>query len=384
LSSHRVKAVLVAVLLFRLQLLLAPLLLFTARSWRGFLEGIFAIVFSLFLIGGLISLVALLFGTGPPIIALAACGAGFFFIVVLTPIATLLSRRCNFGEGAVGSHFLHKEPPSDATGWSDTEDDYVWLWVQLITRLYPWVPRHEAKATRAALRQLIAEVRSHPDYHRLARGNDYNSRHLIAGELDSHHCYSYRPEPREPGERFGLLVFLHGHGANYLVLLHALRPLADRLRLVLVAPTFGYGNWEAPGGVEAIERATRFGLEAFAIDRRRVILAGFSQGGAGVSRAAAAFPDTFTGLVFISGTMEMPVIASEAFATGWRGKPVLVIQGERDHNVKPRTVMAAVAQMEADGVKVTTHYDPESGHFLFLARLDEVREVIAKWIGEIV
>jgi predicted esterase len=380
-SSHSVKAVLVAVMLFRLQVMFAPLLLFTARSWRGRLEGFFGIIFSLFVIGGLVCLGALLFGLSPPVVAIGACAVGFGLILVFAPVANLLTRTCHFGEGAVGSHFLLKEPPSDSTGWSDMEDEYVWLWVQLLTRLDFWMPEGEARATRAALAELIDGVRAHPDYRGLARGNDYTSRHLICGQLDAQHCYSYRPEPREPGERFGLFVFLHGHGSNYLVLLHALRPLADRHRLVLVAPSFGYGNWEAPGAVEAIERSTRFGLEAFPIDPSRVFLAGYSQGGAGVSRAGAAFPGTFTGLVFISATMELPVIGSEAFAHGWKGKPVLVIHGERDRNVKPHTVTSAVAQMEADAVKVTTHYDAEGGHFLFVAKRDEVLEVMGRWIG---
>ena len=380
---HRVKTVLVAVMLFRLQLLFAPLMLVTARSWRGYLEGFLGVVFSFFVIGGLVCLGSLALGAEPPLGAVAACAVGFGLIFILAPFCTLLSRTHHFGEGAVGSHFLMKVPISDSTGFSPVEDEYVWLWTLLITRLDLWMPHHEAKATRTAVRTLIAEVHAHPDYDRLARASDYNSRGMISGQLDPHHCYSYRPEPREPGERFGLLVFLHGHGSNYLIMLHALRPLADRLRLVLVAPTFGYGNWEAPGGVEAIERATRFGLEAFPIDPRRVILAGFSQGGAGVSRAAVAFPRTFTGLVFISATMEMPVIAPEPFAQGWKDRPVLVIQGERDHNVKPHTVTAAVAQMEADGVKVSTHYDPDAGHFLFLAKLDEVRAVIGKWLASV-
>jgi predicted esterase len=379
-SSHSVKAVLVAVMLFRLQVMLAPLLLFTARSWRGRLEGFFGIIFSLFIIGGLVCLGAYAFGVSPPVIAIGACALGFGLIVVCVPIAMCLNRTCNFGEGAVGSHFLLKEPPTDTTGWSDMEDEYVWLWVQLLTRLDLWMPSAEAEATRVALADLIDAVRTHPDYRRLARGSDYNSRFLICGQLDARHCYSYRPEPREPNERFGLFVFLHGHGSNYLVLLHALRPLADRHRLVLIAPTFGYGNWEAPGSVEAIERATRFGLDAYPIDPNRVFLAGYSQGGAGVSRAGAAFAGTFTGLVFISATMELSVIGSEAFAHGWKGKPVLVIQGERDRNVKPHTVTAAVAQMEADAVRVTTHYDAEGGHFLFLAKRDEVLEVIGKWM----
>src|SRR5262249_57680434 len=112
-------------------------------------------------------------------------------------------------------------------------------------------------------------------------------------------------------ERFGLLVFLHPYRGNYLVFLHALRPLADEHRLVLVCPSFGYGNWEDAGGVEAVERARRFACEAFPIDRSRVFLGGLSQGGAGGSRAAAAAPGAVTRLAVLSG--------GAGPAAGWAG-----------------------------------------------------------------
>ena len=241
------------------------------------------------------------------------------------------------------------------------------------------MPRAEARAARERVAALLATVDERPDYRGLARISGRQIRRLLLGELDPHHCYSYRPAPHEPGEQFGLLVFLHGHGLNALFVVEALRPVCDRMRLCLVAPSFGYGNWEAPGGVEAIDRATRFGLAMPNVDPSRVFLGGYSQGGAGVSRAGATLSDQLSGLIYISPTMEMDVISSPAFAVGWRGRPVFVIQGGRDRNVHPRTVNAAVAQMEADGVRVTQHRDPDAGHFLFFAKLDEVTAVIASF-----
>ena len=77
--------------------------------------------------------------------------------------------------------------------------------------------------------------------------------------------------------------------------------------------------------------------------------------------------------------MELSVIGSDEFAAGWKGRPVLVIQGERDGNVSPASVTAAVQQMATDGVAVSEHRDPEAGHFLFFAKLEVVTEVVAAW-----
>ncbi|QJW95905.1 alpha/beta hydrolase [Frigoriglobus tundricola] len=315
---------------------------------------------------------------------LVALGA-FAFVLVTVPVLILTRRaprrRARTSRTTpVGSHFFQRTPPAPVARL-DAEDTLVWFLIQLVTRCDPLMPRAEARDTRVRVAELLAAVDERPDYRGLARISGRQIRRLLRGELDPHHCYSYRPEPREPGERFGLLVFLHGHGLNLLFALEALRPLCDRMRLCLVAPSFGYGNWEAPGGVEAVDRATRFGLAMPDVDPNRVYLGGYSQGGAGVSRAGAALRDRFAGLIYISPTMEPSVIGSPAFAAGWRGRPVLVIQGGRDHNVHPRTVDAATGLMEAAGVRVTQHRDPGAGHFLFFARLDTVTDWVSDWMA---
>ncbi|MBY0458355.1 MAG: hypothetical protein K2V38_13530, partial [Gemmataceae bacterium] len=45
-----------------------------------------------------------------------------------------------------------------------------------------------------------------------------------------------------------------------------------------------------------------------------------------------------------------------------------------------RSVDAAVELMEAGGVKVTQHRDPDAAHLLFFAELGEVTDVIAAWV----
>ncbi|MBN9121713.1 MAG: alpha/beta fold hydrolase [Planctomycetes bacterium] len=375
----RVKAVFVVAVMFLFVVAAAPVLVLFARSRRGRIEGTFGVALGTFLVSGLVWLCAPLVGAERPFVAGVVALTAAVAFVPLGALASALMRPCDYGEGPVGSHFLRAEPTPESVGWADVEDEYAWILVRLVTHFDPRVPTAEGRAARARVNELLAAIAERPEYRNIARISDGQSYRLLSGELDLEHCYSYRPEPRSPDERLGLLVFLHGHGSNYLFFVHALRPLCDRMRVALVAPSFGYGNWEAPGGTEAVERAARFGVSAIDPDPGRVFLGGISQGGAGVSRAAAAHPELFAGLIFISPTMEASVIGSEAFAEGWRGRPVLVVQGERDRNVRPESVTAACELMEAAGVSVAQHRDPDGGHFLFLAKLDEVTEVIAAW-----
>lgn len=376
---HRLKARGVAVGVLAAVLLAGPTLILCARSARGRVEGAFVLVLDVLVLAALVWLAAPLVGAERPgtakYLALGAAVAVF----PLSALTLLMHRKCDAGTGPVGSHFLNGDPKPDTAGWADIEDEYVWLLTLLVTRLNPLMPGAEARGTRAAIDAALQAVAESPDYRGLSRVSAVWAWRLFLGELDPQHCYTYRPEPRAPDERFGLLVFLHGHGTNYPFVVHLLRPLCDRLRLCLVAPSFGYGNWEARGGTEAIERAVRFGLTGFDADPGRVFLMGLSQGGAGVGRGGAALPGAFAGLIFVSPEMESQVLASPAFRDGWTGRPVLVIQGERDINVRPHTVDAACAALEAAGVKVTQHRDPDASHFLFFAQIDALTELIAGW-----
>jgi predicted esterase len=177
-----------------------------------------------------------------------------------------------------------------------------------------------------------------------------------------------------------MLLLIHGHGPNYLILLHAMRPLAEEQRMVIIAPSFGYGNWEAPGGVEAIERARKLCNERFLIDPQRVYLAGISQGGEGVSRAANDPPGEYAGLIYISAVMQMPTNCPYSLAKSFLSKPVLVIHGERDHHVRFHSIQPAIDEFESAKASVTKCFYADNNHFLFFARRHEILKRIADWM----
>ncbi len=77
-------------------------------------------------------------------------------------------------------------------------------------------------------------------------------------------------------------------------------------------PTFGFGFW-GPGGVAAVERARVDALARLPIDAGRVYLAGLSDGGKGVTRTAAAHPDHYRGLIYLSPTMLLAELGAPAF-----------------------------------------------------------------------
>ena len=297
--------------------------------------------------------------------------------VILWPVVylTFLPFRADPG-GRVGSVFLGPVWPR---GWQlalPPEQDALWLGASLVTRTDPGTTRAGDRRVRDGVRALLDDMAEYPDYRLLAPalplavwGSPFRPDH------GHHFCYV---PPHVPGERLGLLVGLHGHGGNSKLWLHAWRSFADDSRFAVVCPSFGYGNWEHPASTAAVGRCLDFALSHYPVDASRVVLAGLSQGGAGVGRAAAALPGRFAGLILLSPTIEQKVLDSPAFVGGWRGRPVLVIQGGRDRNVRPGPVTAAVGRMRAAGIAVTYHLDAEADHFLFFADLARTHRRVAR------
>lgn len=70
--------------------------------------------------------------------------------------------------------------------------------------------------------------------------------------------------------------------------------------------------------------------EAYGADPSRVFVGGFSQGGIMALAAMLTAPDRIAGVVCMSGRLLPEVLPHAASADALRGKPVLIIHGERD------------------------------------------------------
>ncbi len=251
------------------------------------------------------------------------------------------------------------------------ENDFLGMAVGLMTRVNPLLSRAQAAAIRDTLADDFEAMAERPELERLPSmlpwGVDFT-------KSDREHGYVYCP-PHAVGAKLPLLIVCHGHGGNPLVGCLPWEGLADDLGFVAAFPTFGYGNWEHPDAAAAILRCRKAVTERFAVDGGRVVLAGISQGGCGVTRGATAA--TWAGLVYVSPTME-PQRFDADFAAMSRA-PVLVAQGGRDINVKPRTVDAGVAALRAAGLEVTYVQDPDADHFYFFEKRADFAEQFRAW-----
>ena len=367
-----------ALLLHLLILLLSPGLIFVGRSMRAKLVGFRVVLL------GVTAALALGFVTAHQL-GLPPASVDPVFVPSLTS-GLVLFLNVHFG--------LHCTRPRRSAefveGWSSVdygrlgfahadasvavENDLVGLAVDVFTRLNPLLTRAQATAIRVTVAADLEAMAERPDVERLPSVLAWD---LGAFVPDREQAFVYCP-PHDKGEKLPLVVVCHGHGGNPLVGCLPWADLADDLGFVVAFPTFGYGNWEHPAAAQAVVKCRRAVTDRFAVDETRAVLAGISQGGCGVTRGATVAK--WAGLVYVSPTMEVREFAADtAFAELWTGGPVLVAQGGRDINVKPKSVDAAVAALRASGVAVTYVQDPDADHFYFFEKRDEFAERFRAW-----
>jgi phospholipase/carboxylesterase len=95
--------------------------------------------------------------------------------------------------------------------------------------------------------------------------------------------FLYVPSTWQPGVPSALVVLLHGAAGSGDRILTRFAPLADELGLLILAPDSRERTWDGPLGdlgpdIVFLDRALGYVFERYLVDRKRIALAGFSDG----------------------------------------------------------------------------------------------------------
>ncbi len=183
------------------------------------------------------------------------------------------------------------------------------------------------------------------------------------------------------GEAQQLVVLLHGLGADGHDLISLAPLFAQRLpQAAFVSPHAPFPCDMAPVGrqwfsfqdasPEAILGGVRLAapvlnafldaeLERHGLSDSQLVLAGFSQGTMMALYVALRRPAACAGVLGYSGALIGVELLSEEIESR---PPVLLLHGDADQVVPPRSLPAAVAALEANGVSVTSELRPGLGH----------------------
>jgi phospholipase/carboxylesterase len=170
---------------------------------------------------------------------------------------------------------------------------------------------------------------------------------------------AYRPATLPPGPA-PLLILLHGAGGYPLDFLEQMKPVADQRGLMLLLPHSRGRTWDFIQNLAAERDPWRGGLDAhrldqsladlFAragVDRKRVVLLGFSDGASYGLSLGTANPQLFSAVVALSPGMFVPPDSID------REQRVFIAHGRGDHVLAfQNTSETIVRQLRGGGAKL--------------------------------
>lgn len=336
------------VLVMALPAALALLLVLVAATWRGHLFGLTALAFVI-----------------APLLPRRRALVGLVAVVTGVAVLALSVPRPRAGpDGA----FAVTPIPNHALALTTLlpELDQLTLGSHLVSFADPYLTRESSARVRRLFHDVYRPMLEDPQFAALPTqlGEAYAA--ASTGQR-----FVYVP-PHAPGERLPCVIFLHGSGGNFAGYLWVWKALADELRFVVVAPGFGFGNWQRPGGTEAVEAARQDAISSLPVDSSRVVLAGLSNGGRGVMRTIETNGRAYRAVMLISAVVDV-----DPTPDVWRDRPVLLMHGLKDDRISEKWFRLAESSLREAGARLTVRTDPEEDHFLIFSRRDE----LAAWVS---
>jgi pimeloyl-ACP methyl ester carboxylesterase len=270
--------------------------------------------------------------------------------------------------------------PRTALGSLLPEVDQFMMGFKLVPLLDSLFTYEQARAVSEDTRKIYAALEADPDFHALGSVMPEAYQDLRGTMSEHGHYFLYVPPSIDRKKAVPALMFLHGSGGNFKSYTWLLSKVADECDLVLIAPTCGFGNWDARSP-KFIDAVLSDAAKAVPIDLARVHLAGLSNGGLGVTRAVASeHGNQFRSLILLSPVTDEAAISSPAFSDHCKGKPVLVITGEADDRVPWVYVRESADAMHRAGALTSVTASPQADHFLCFSHRDRCLNELSQWL----
>jgi len=229
---------------------------------------------------------------------------------------------------------------------------------------------------------IYRELEADPDFHALGSVMPETYHDFFGMDFNEDHYFLYIPAKLDRKQPNPALVFLHGSGGNFKAYTWLLSRVADELGMVLIAPSYGMGNWNKRHSSKIVSAALMETGNVVRLDPHRIHLMGLSNGGLGVSQVGANIGERFRTLTFISPVFDKPAVNSSSFIKTWQDGWVLVISGKQDDRVPFSYVSDYVAGMTKAGLRVNLVPVEDADHFMLFSHRDLVLKTITSWLRE--
>lgn len=260
------------------------------------------------------------------------------------------------------------------------EVDQLMLGFTLMPMIDPLLTTTQSSQLKKWTTQIYRELEKDIDFHALGSVMPLVYDELLGGGIKTGHAYIFVPPEIDRTKPAPVLVFFHGSGGNFKAYLWLLSRLADQLGIVVIAPSFGMGNWRPEETRACYEAAIAEASRIITIASDNIHVMGLSNGGMAVSQLAKATELQFRSLIFLSPVFYRDRFHSLFFKQECRGRSVLVITGKNDDRVPVDYVEKAANEMKSSGASVTFEAVDRADHFLLFSDQKLVFGRLAAWL----
>ncbi|PCJ60495.1 MAG: hypothetical protein COA79_07930 [Planctomycetota bacterium] len=246
----------------------------------------------------------------------------------------------------------------------------------------PFINIEKSQRLRKLFLQVYREMRTSNDFKSVGSVMNYAYKDLLTNQRPTNHFYLYIP-PNARGENVPLVVFLHGSGGNFKGYMWNWRKFAIANNCVVIAPSFGCGNWDNQGSKLLVQNAIDYceSNSTFKISKRYLI--GLSNGGIGIHKLGVEMKNRFHGLALISPVMHSNTHSQSELIEAWKSRPILIIHGSNDLRITTNYIKRKSSQLKYGGINLQVNTIKDEDHFLFFSAWKETKFILAKWMTEI-
>jgi predicted peptidase len=186
------------------------------------------------------------------------------------------------------------------------------------------------------------------------------------------------PESYSASKPVPLILALHfggtptGGGSSVLGIL--VKPALQELRAIIVAPDSVRGQWDSPENDRAVNQLLDGILAGYNIDKKKIVVTGFSMGGAGTWHFANKYPERFSAAIPVAGRPTPP-------NANWK-MPVFAVHSRQDEVVPIGPAEARIAELKKAGVNAEIHVVTGIAHHETNRFVDGLRKAVP-WLREV-
>ena len=209
----------------------------------------------------------------------------------------------------------------------------------------------------------------------------FHSLNLLRPNQPETHYSILIPRGYSPSKPVPLVLALHfgvaggnaaGAGRDLIQIL--VGPALVALGAIIVAPDSVRGDWSSPENETAVNALLDMVESRYAIDQKKVVVTGYSMGGAGAWHFGEKFPTRFSAVVPVAGR-------PPASSSGWH-LPVLAIHSREDQVVPFNPTEARITELQKSGVNAKLIALTGITHFETSRFTDALRQAIP-WLREV-